>query len=132
MTTAVDSSALIAILKAEPTADAWISILNNASQQGPLVICNTVAAEISALFASSDEWVEFCDSFHLHLVADTPASCWEAGQRFARYRRSGGLREHLIPDFQVAAHALHHADRLATSDRGFHRNHFSDLTVLRP
>lgn len=132
MTTAVDSSALLAILKGETAAEAWLAVLESASTQGPLVICETVAVEISPLFTKADDLMEFLGSFALHLVPATPLTCWEAGRRFARYRQARGPREHLIPDFLIAAHALHHADRLAASDRGFLRAYFNDLTLLQP
>jgi len=47
-----------------------------------------------------------------------------------RYRRSGGPREHLIPDFLIAAHAMVHADRLAATDRGYLSRWFNDLKLL--
>jgi len=55
-----------------------------------------------------------------------------AGQTFLRYRREGGPRQHLIPDFLIAAYASVQADRLAAEDRGYLRRYFDSLPLLSP
>jgi predicted nucleic acid-binding protein len=42
------------------------------------------------------------------------------------------VRERVIADFLVAAHASVHADRLLTRDRGFYRSRFRTLRILDP
>ena len=46
------------------------------------------------------------------------------------YRKAGGLREHLVPDFVIAAHARIQANGLAAMDRGHLRTWFAELELL--
>ena len=55
-----------------------------------------------------------------------------AGLTFKRYRQAGGPRQHLVPDFIIAAHAETQADRLVATDRGYLRQWFPNLRLLQP
>ena len=57
-----------------------------------------------------------------------------AGSLWRQYRSKakGSVREHLIPDFLIGAHALLQAEILLSRDRGFYRQYFSKLRVIDP
>lgn len=57
-------------------------------------------------------------------------AAWLAGHTFRTYPQVGGPREHVIPDFLIAAHAQVQADQLAASNRGYFRKYFPKLPLL--
>ena len=131
MTTAVDTSVLIAIAKDELDAHAWIDLLADARQEGDLVMCDVVAAEYFAALLNEEK---FNESLHALGISFSPlllGSAQYAGEIFRAYRRAGGPREHLIPDFLIGAHAQKQAGQIAAIDRGYLRRHFPRLRVLK-
>jgi len=130
MITAIDSSVLLAIFNAEPDGKRWLEVLIQARREGRLILCEIVYAEIAPAFDDRPSLDQRLESMGVSVVPVDEAAAWEAGMTFQRYRRSGGPREHLIPDFLIAAHALFHADRLAATDRGYLRRWFKDLKTL--
>jgi predicted nucleic acid-binding protein len=66
------------------------------------------------------------------LVADNVSIARDAARAQADYRRRGGRREVLIPDFLIGANAAHYSGRLLTTNpRDFFRN-FPKLKVFTP
>lgn len=132
MVTAVDSSVLIALDKREPDSEEWFELLLSARSAGQLVVCDVVVAEVSSLFADSRDFIAFLRDLHINFDPVGPEAAIEAGRLFRAYRRTGGPRLHLIPDFLIGAHAVHQADQLAAADRGYLRRHFPRLNVVAP
>lgn len=132
MRTAVDSSVLLLILRRQPGWESWRDALTHAATEGPLVVCPVVFAECSVGFSSAEEADIRFKILGVAYDAITPESAWLAGQMFLKYRKQKGKREHLLPDFLVAAHAATQADRLAAMDRGYLRTYFPQLQILHP
>jgi predicted nucleic acid-binding protein len=131
--TAVDTSVLIDVLEPDPRfGPRSAEALRDAIQQGGLVACEVVWAEVGARFGSTEAAHNALTLLTVGFSAlDEPAAL-VAGASWAEYRRRGGTRERVVPDFLIGAHARAHADRLLTRDRGFFRSYFEDLDVVDP
>lgn len=132
MRTAVDSSALWALLHEEPGWESWAEILQKASSEGELVVCPVVFAEMAPSASNAGELHSILNGLGVTYDPIHPRSAFFAGEIFRKYRLSGGPRKSMIPDFLIAAHAQVQAHRLAAIDRGYLRTYFSKLPLLTP
>jgi predicted nucleic acid-binding protein len=55
-----------------------------------------------------------------------------ASVAWRKYRKGGGTRLRILPDFLIGAHANTCADRLLTRDSRFHKTFFKGLSVINP
>ncbi len=132
MRTALDSSVLILLYRKQAGWEAWRDRLQHAAAEGEMIISPVVFAEYSIAYPTLESARADLDRLHIFYEPIEAASAYLAGQTFLRYRREGGPRQHLIPDFLIAAHASVQAHRLAAIDRGFLRTYFPDLKLLTP
>jgi hypothetical protein len=132
MTTALDSSILWAIVRKETGHERWIETLMVAASEGPLIISPVAFAELAPSTANEAALLRLLARLAITYEPISPAAAHLAGTTFKRYRQAGGPRQHLVPDFLIAAHAQVHAHRLAAIDRGYLRRWFPALTLLMP
>jgi predicted nucleic acid-binding protein len=86
MRTAIDTSVLIAIAKAEPEAEAWVETLAAADADGELVICDVVAAEFFAVLLDEKRFAECLQAFGIVFDPISLQSAQLAGRIFKEYR----------------------------------------------
>ncbi len=130
MISAVDSSVFLDVLFADPTHSAKsLELLEKARERGALIACPVVWGEVSSVFGDVKEVHRAFAEAGVRFDPFDEACSETAGAIWAEYRRNGGARSRLIPDFLVGAHALVRGATLVTRDRGFFRRYFSGLTV---
>jgi predicted nucleic acid-binding protein len=132
MRLAVDSSVALAILKGESAGGSWLEYFIAQRRLHALVICDVTYAELASVFSSEHLLREKISALGIAFDPIQPDTAFLAGQIFADYRRAGGPRANLIPDFLIGAHALNQADGLLADDRGYLRQYFRGLKLLRP
>ena len=136
MRTAIDTNVISALWSREPAAAGMADVLHRAGQEGGLMICGPVYAELMAYPEATRAFVDgFLENTRIEVDAAMSREVWvlagEAYGVYARRRRSsgGGEPRRLLVDFAVGAHALAHADRLLTLDRGRYRTAFPGLEL---
>lgn len=104
-------------------------MLGRCTNEGALIVGEVVVAELAAIL-TEHRVAEVLDAGRIGFVPSDIAVAIEAGNRWTATRSSRERR--VVADFLVGAHALEHADRLLTRDRGFYHKAFGGLTVIEP
>jgi predicted nucleic acid-binding protein len=133
MITAVDTSILLDVFLPDKIfADASSRLLKMAYDEGALIMCDIVYAELVPQFEERSMLDNTLATINVNLSpVDTEIVCL-AGKKWGEYRKSGGTRKRIITDFLIGAHAVIKAERFLTRDRGFYRSYFPELTILSP
>ena len=132
MVTAVDTSVLLdVLLNDRQHSGRSIAALRQATNEGSLVICEIVLAEIVPTLSSADVPL-FLSDWNLAFAPSSQSVALLAGEMFRTYLQRGGKRGRVVPDFLIAAHAQHHAQRLLARDRGYYRDYFKGLLIWDP
>ena len=154
MTTAVDTNVLLALLiPGDANAAHATQALSDAGEEGALLLCEPVYAELAPHFPDREDFDRFLAETRLQLVRSSFAALALAGRAWAAYarRRPVGFvcsrcgteqtvpcgrcgetlrgRQHVLADFLIGAHAQVHAGRLLSFDPRFYRSYFPDLRL---
>ena len=130
--TVVDSSVLLDVFTEDAEWVDWSQTqLTQAAQQGALVLNAVVLAEIAPRFSRIEALHEALPSMAI-IEAIPPAAAFLAGHAHGAYRRAGGVREAILPDFLVGAHAATTGRPLLTRDPRRVASHIPRTTLITP
>ncbi len=129
----VDSNILLDIWAPDPVWAPWSqTMLRRMAVQDQLVINPIIYAEISIQYS-----VQFVVDTLLKemgiLVLDLPNDAsFMAGKAFRQYRKQGGPRTNVLPDFFIGAHAAVLGATLLTRDTRRYSTYFPSIPLITP
>lgn len=130
--TFIDSSVLLDVFTEDPRWGAWSEAqLTKAAQSGAIVLNAVVLAEIAPRFSRVETLRSALPSMAV-IEEIPPAAAFLAGQAHANYRRSGGTREAILPDFLIGAHAAVTGRPLLTRDPRRIATHIPGAVLVAP
>jgi len=130
MITAIDTNILLDVFLPDPEYSSnSASLLKDSFNKGKLLICEIVYAELVPQFHNKKILDETLAKINISLSNLNSDIAYLAGERWKRYRQSGGKRTRIITDFLIGAHALQKADLFLTRDRGFYSTYFPELFI---
>lgn len=129
----VDTNVLLDLVTGDPAWADWsVATLEEAALLGPLAINDVVYAELSVRYgdiAELDAMIAAAGLSHLSMPKE---ALFLAGKAFQAYRRAGGSRTGVLPDFFIGAHAAVAGWTLVTRDAGRYRTYFPGLDLRTP
>lgn len=130
--TVVDSSVLLDLFTDDAQWGSWAKEhLIRAAQAGAIVLNAVVLAEVAPRFTRIEDLRSALPAMAT-VEAIPSAAAFLAGHAHAGYRRAGGTREAVLPDFLIGAHAAITARPLLTRDPRRIATHIPGATLITP
>jgi predicted nucleic acid-binding protein len=131
--TLVDSNVLIDVLAGNSNWTEWsLRELIRAGDDGPVFVNQVIYAEVSVGFATVEECEWAIEAQGIERIPLPWPSAFLAGRAFTDYRRRGGAKRSLLPDFFIGAHAATEGLQLLTRDPSRYRTYFPTVELITP
>ena|SRR5450631_3338637 len=133
MITALDTNVLLdVLLPNDQFIDASIRAIELSARAGSLVICEIVYAELCGNFSNKGDCDCFLNENNIGVLNLSDHACFLASRTWRHYRKQGGSRNRILPDFLIGAHAQLQASQLISRDSAFLKKLFPKLGILNP
>jgi hypothetical protein len=97
-----------------------------------LVINPVIYAEMSLSFSTLEALDDVVSTMELELHEIPRPALFLAARAYAQYRRRGGSKGQVLPDFFIGAHAAVEGWPLLTRDANRFKTYFPTLVVIAP
>ena len=129
----VDTNVLVDVLQNDPQWADWsIARLRSQASLHALVINPIIYAEVSMSFTTLEALDDVVGTLALEWREIPRPALFLAAKAHAQYRRRGGAKLQVLPDFFIGAHAAVEGWPLLTRDASRFRSYFPTLEVLAP
>ena len=129
----VDTNVLVDVLQDDPQWADWsISHLRAQANVHQLVINPVIYAEMSLSFSTLEALDDVLVTMGLELREIPRPALFLAAKAYTQYRKRGGAKQQVLPDFFIGAHAAVKGWPLLTRDASRFRIYFPGLGVLAP
>ena len=131
--TPVDTNVLLDLVTDDPVWAEWsIEQLETASLSGPLLINDIVYAELAVRYERIEDLDAFVADAGLVMTPFPRAALFLVGKVFTQYRRVGGSRTGVLPDFLIGAQAAVERWPILTRDTARYRSYFPSVKLISP
>jgi predicted nucleic acid-binding protein len=131
--TLVDTNVLLDVVTDDPNWSDWsIEQLESAALRGPLLINDVVYAELAVRYERIERLEAFLAEAGLEMAVLPRSALFLAGKVFQKYRKAGGSRAGVLPDFFIGAHAAVNQLDLLTRDTARYRTYFPTVKLITP
>jgi hypothetical protein len=129
----VDTNVILDVVQDDPVWAEWSQgQLDAWAAREELAINAVIYAELSIAYARIEELEDTIHAAELRLL-DTPREAlFLAGKAFLAYRRQGGTRTGVLPDFFIGAHAAVMELPLLTRETARYRTYFPRIALITP
>jgi len=129
----VDTNVLLDIATNDPVWADWSVIqLDMAAATGPVIINPVIYSEFSIGYARIEEVERLLAAIAIAVAEIPREALFLAGKAFQAYRRQGGVRTGVLPDFLVGAHAAVSGMTLLTRDIARYQTYFPRVPLIIP
>jgi predicted nucleic acid-binding protein len=129
----VDTNVLVDVLQDDPRWANWsIGQLRAQASIHQLVINPIIYAEMSLSFSTLEGLERTVSRLALEVREIPRPALFLAAKAYAQYRKRGGSKLQVLPDFFIGAHAAVEGWPLLTRDASRFRTYFATLEVVAP
>ena len=133
MAAIADSCVLLDVFTEDPLWFGWSSsALAREAERGPIILNATIYAEVSVRFSRIEELEVALPPDVYEYRAISKEAAFLAGKCFHRYRRRGGAKTGVPPDFLIGAHAAVERLPLITRDTRRFREYYPSVELICP
>jgi len=129
----VDTNVLIDVLEDDPQWADWsIRQMRAHAKVHEFAINDIIYAELSLAFERIEELDAAVEALALRVVRIPRPALFLAGKAYLQYRRKGGTKANVLPDFMIGAHAAVEGIGILTRDVRRYASYFPSVSLIAP